>query len=96
MYQLQQTEVFGNWLFELRDMRAKARILARLESARLGNLGNIRSVGDGVSEMRVDVGAGYRVYFTRRRRVVIILLCGGDKATQTKDIARAKLMAHAI
>jgi putative addiction module killer protein len=77
-------------------MRAKARLLARLDSARLGNLGDVRSVGGGVSEMRVDVGAGYRVYFTRRERVLIVLLCGGDKATQIKDIARAKRMAHAI
>ena len=96
MYQLQQTNVFGDWLAGLRDMRAKARLLARLDSARLGNLGDVRSVGGGVSEMRVDVGAGYRVYFTRRERVLIVLLCGGDKATQIKDIARAKRMAHAI
>ena len=77
-------------------MRAKARVLARLDSARLGNLGDVRSVGGGVSEMRVDVGAGYRVYFTRRERVLIVLLCGGDKATRIKDIARAKRMVHAI
>jgi putative addiction module killer protein len=94
--QLKQTEVFGKWLSDLRDIRAKARILARLESARLGNLGDVRSVGDGVSELRIDVGAGYRVYFTRRQRVVIILLCGGDKSTQSKDIARAKLMVKQI
>ena len=96
MLQLKQTEVFGKWLSDLRDIRAKARILARLESARLGNLGDIRSVGDGVSELRIDVGAGYRVYFTRRQRVVIILLCGGDKSTQSKDIARAKWMVQQI
>lgn len=96
MLQLKQTEVFGKWLSDLRDIRAKARILARLESARLGNLGDARSVGDGVSELRIDVGAGYRVYFTRRQRVVIILLCGGDKSTQSKDIARAKLMVKQI
>lgn len=96
MYQLRETEVFGKWLRALRDMRAKARIVARLESARLGNLGDARSVGGGVSEMRVDVGAGYRVYFTRRQRVVVILLCGGDKSSQTKDIAHAKRMANSI
>ena len=77
-------------------MRAKARILARLESARLGNLSDVRSVGGGVSEMRVNVGAGYRVYFTRRQRFVLILLCGGDKSTQARDIARAKTMVQAI
>ena len=96
MYQIQQTEVFAKWLFDLRDVHAKARILARLDSARLGNLGDARSVGVGVSEMRIDVGAGYRVYFTRRQRIVVILLCGGDKSTQTRDIARAKLIAQAI
>ena len=96
MLQLKQTEVFGKWLSDLRDIRAKARILARLESARLGNLGDARSVGDGVSELRIDVGAGYRVYFTRRQRIIIILLCGGDKSTQSQDIARAKLMVQQI
>ena len=96
MYQIQQTEVFAKWLVGLRDIRAKARILARLDSVRLGNLGDVLSVGNGVSEMRVDVGAGYRVYFTRRQRVIVILLCGGDKSTQTKDIARAKQIAKAI
>jgi putative addiction module killer protein len=96
MYQIQQTDVFGKWLSGLRDVRAKARILARLDSARLGNLGDVVPVGGGVSEIRVDVGAGYRVYFARHQRVVVILLCGGDKSTQTKDIARAKLIAKAI
>ena len=80
----------------LRAMRANARILARLDSARLGNLGDARSVGGGVSEMRVDVGTGYRVYFTRRQGVILVLLCGGDKSSQTKDIAHAKQMAKTI
>jgi putative addiction module killer protein len=96
VYQLRETDIFGKWLRALRDMHAKARILARLESARLGNLGDARSVGGGVSEMRVDVGAGYRVYFTRRQRVILVLLCGGDKSSQTKDIAHAKQMAKTI
>ena len=96
VFQLQQTEVFAKWMVELRDIRAKARILARLDSARLGNLGDAKSVGDGVSEMRIDVGAGFRVHFTRRRRVMIILLCGGDKSTQPKDITRAKRLARDI
>ena len=96
MFQLQQTDVFSKWLLNLRDARAKARILARLDSARLGNLGDVRSVGGSVHELRIDIGPGYRVYFTRRHRVVVILLCGGDKSSQTKDIARAKLMAHEI
>jgi putative addiction module killer protein len=96
VYQLQQTDTFITWLSNLRDMRAKARIVARLEAIRLGNLGDTRSVGGRVSELRVDVGGGYRVYFTRRQRVVIILLCGGDKSTQSRDIARAKQIAGAI
>jgi len=74
----------------------KLESLSALTSARLGNLGDVVSVGGGVSEIRVDVGAGYRVYFTRRQRVVVILLCGGDKSTQRKDIARAKLIAEEI
>jgi putative addiction module killer protein len=96
VFQIQQTDVFGKWLSVLRDTRAKARILARLEAARLGNLGDTKAVGEGVSEMRVDVGAGYRVYFIRRHTIVIVLLCGGDKATQRKDISRAKAMAREL
>jgi putative addiction module killer protein len=96
VFQIHQTEVFARWLAQLRDVRAKARILARLDSVRLGNLGDSKSVGGGVSEMRIDVGAGYRVYFTRRQRVIVILLCGGDKSTQTKDIAIAKLIVQEI
>jgi putative addiction module killer protein len=96
VYQLQQTEAFEQWLLKLRDVRAKARILARLDSARLGNLGDCRSLGEGVSELRVDVGAGYRVYFTRRQRTLVILLCGGDKSSQQRDITRAKRLAQEI
>jgi putative addiction module killer protein len=96
VFQLQQTEHFAKWLLNRRDVRAKARILARFDSVRLGNLGDVRSVSDGVSEMRIDIGAGYRVYFTRRQRIVLILLCGGDKSNQAKDIARAKLMVREI
>lgn len=96
MYRIQQTETFGRWLASLRDDRAKARILARLDSARLGNLGDAKSVGGRVSEFRVDVGTGYRVYFARRQQVVILLLCGGDKSTQKKDIARAQSMVREL
>ncbi|MEO8508483.1 MAG: type II toxin-antitoxin system RelE/ParE family toxin [Betaproteobacteria bacterium] len=80
----------------LRDIRAKARILARLDSVHFGNMSDAKSLGDGVSEMRIDVGAGYRVYFTRHQRVIVILLCGGDKSTQIKDVAHAKLMVQDI
>lgn len=95
-YEVQQTGLFGKWLADLRDDRARSRILLRLRSAQLGNLGDVRSVGASVSEMRIDVGPGYRVYFTQRHRALIILLCGGDKSTQAKDIARAHLMAQSI
>jgi putative addiction module killer protein len=96
VYQLREADTFGKWLRALGDMRAKARILARLDSARLGNLGDARSVGDGVSELRVDVEAGYRVYFTRRQRVILVLLCGGDKSSQAKDITHAKRLAKTV
>jgi putative addiction module killer protein len=75
----------------LRDAKAKARILARLESARLGNLGDTKALG-GVREMRVHVGPGYRVYFTQRHGAVLLLLCGGAKSSQVRDIERARLM----
>lgn len=90
MYQLRQTDIFAKWLTGLRDTRATARILARLESSRLGNLGDTKSVGGGVREMRIHVGAGYRVYFTQRRKIVIYLLCGGTKSSQSRDIRRAQ------
>ncbi len=90
MYQIRQTEAFSTWLAALSDKQAKARILARLDSVRLGNLGDTKSLGGGIHEFRVHVGPGYRVYFSQHRRIVLILLCGGDKSTQSRDIARAK------
>lgn len=96
MFQIQQTEAFSDWLLNLRDHRAKARILTRLDSARLGHLGDAKSVGAGVSEMRIDVGPGYRIYFTRRQQVIIILLCGGDKSSQKRNIAIARRMIREI
>ncbi len=90
MYQLQQTEVFGKWLAGLRDAKGKARILARLESVRLGNLGDCKSLGGGLHELRVFAGPGYRVYFAPRGKIVIVLLCGGDKSSQQRDITRAR------
>jgi len=90
VYQLQRTDVFDKWLAGLRDAKGKARILARLESVRLGNLGDSKSLGGGLHEIRVFAGPGYRVYFTPRGKIVIVLLCGGDKASQQRDIARAR------
>lgn len=94
LYQIRQTEVFTTWLKRLRDQKGRARILARLESARLGNLGDTHPVGEGVSEMRIHFGPGYRVYFVRQQKTVLLLLCGGDKSTQAKDIRRAKKLAR--
>ena len=81
---------FEEWLDDLNDKRAVARILARLARVRQGNLGDCKSVGEGVSELRVDYGPGYRVYFGQKGRTLVVLLCGGDKRTQDRDIRQAK------
>jgi putative addiction module killer protein len=93
MYTFLRTEEFDAWLRALRDQVGKARILARLRSAQLGNLGDCASVGGGVFEMRVHVGPGYRLYFAHRGNAVYWLLCGGDKGSQARDIGAAKAMA---
>ena len=90
MYQIRQTAVFAKWLANLRDVKGQARILARLETCRVGNLGDSKSVGGGVRELRIHIGPGYRVYFTKRRNMILLLLCGGNKSSQTRDIERAK------
>lgn len=95
-YVIEQTEGFAKWRAELKDRQAATAILRRLERAQAGNLGDTKSVGDGVSEMRVDVGAGYRLYFTVRQRVVVFLLVGGTKNTQAADIRKAALLAKEI
>ncbi|MDR2261769.1 MAG: type II toxin-antitoxin system RelE/ParE family toxin [Azoarcus sp.] len=90
MFTIQQTTEFKEWLSRLRDRIAKARILARIRNVELGgNLGDWKTVGGGVSEMRVNVGAGYRIYFARRGGDIVVLLAGGDKSTQKADIKRA-------
>ncbi len=96
MYQIDQTETFRAWLDSLRDPKGKGRILARLTAAMQGNFGDCRSVGRGVFEMRIHVGPGYRVYFTRTGSTVYLLLCGGDKDTQAKDIKKAQELAEAF
>ncbi|MEI5666067.1 type II toxin-antitoxin system RelE/ParE family toxin [Bosea sp. CCNWLW174] len=93
MPELRQTAVFSTWLEDLRDNAAKARILVRLRRLELGNPGDVKPVGEGVSEMRIDYGPGYRVYFIQRGKELIVLLCGGDKRTQANDIARAQQIA---
>ncbi|MGB8331589.1 MAG: type II toxin-antitoxin system RelE/ParE family toxin [Polyangiales bacterium] len=81
---------FDDWLLALRDVRARARIRARIARVREGNFGDVKPLGDGLHELRVHHGPGYRIYFARQGRTVVILLCGGDKQTQPRDIARAK------
>lgn len=81
---------FSEWLKSLKDSRARAIVRARLIRVRLGNLGDCRSVGNGVSELRIDFGSGFRVYFGQEGNDVVVLLCGGDKASQKKDIRKAK------
>jgi putative addiction module killer protein len=90
VYILRQTQEFQDWLDGLKDLRAQIRIVARLRHAEAGNLGDWKSVGGDVSEMRIDVGPGYRLYFTPRGRLLIIMLAGGDKSTQNRDIKRAQ------
>jgi putative addiction module killer protein len=94
LIEVRQTDVFAAWFAGLRDHQARARITARIRRLSLGNPGDVKSVGGRVSEMRIDHGPGYRVYFTRRGEVVVILLCGGDKRTQDRDIARAIELAR--
>lgn len=93
MVDLIKSATFDRWLQDLRDERAVARILARLDRLAVGNPGDSKPVGEGISEMRIDYGPGYRLYFLRRGPLLIILLCGGDKSTQDRDIARAKALA---
>jgi putative addiction module killer protein len=96
MFIVRQTDEFMKWLDELKDQRAQLRIVVRLRQAEAGNLGDWKAVGDGVAEMRVDVGPGYRLYFTRRGRELVVLLCGGDKSSQQADIRRAKALAERL
>ncbi len=91
--QVHQTLRFKSWFEELRDLRARARIQARIDRLGLGNPGDVRPVGSGVSELRIDYGPGYRVYFVQRGEDLIVLLAGGKKATQARDIAQAITLA---
>lgn len=93
---ISQTTVFSEWLAGLADVEGKGLILARIEAAKLGNFGDCEPVGEGVSEMRVHFGPGYRVYFMREGYVLYLLLCGGDKSTQKADIRNARSMANQV
>jgi putative addiction module killer protein len=91
---VRQTEVFSKWLRELRDRQARARIQTRIDRLQLGLAGDVKPNGEGVSELRVDYGPGYRVYFVKRGQELVLLLAGGDKRTQDRDIKTALELAH--
>lgn len=94
MVEIRQTEVYSRWFNSLRDRKARARIDVRIRRLSLGNPGDVRPVGEGVSELRIDYGPGYRVYFAQRGATLIILLTGGDKRTQERDIGKALKMSR--
>jgi len=94
MLEIRKTEIYARWLDALHDIHARARILARVERLAAGNAGDVKPVGEGVSELRIDYGPGYRVYFTMCGRSVVILLAGGDKRTQAADIKTALRLAR--
>ena len=93
MIEFKQTETFRKWRIRIKDERIRALIASRLDRLAFGNPGDVKPVGGGISELRIDHGPGYRVYFMKRGNTIIILLCGGDKNTQTKDIQTAKRLA---
>lgn len=90
--QIQQTAIFERWLLSLRDLRARIAIARRIDRASRGNLGDTRALGDGLSELRVDLGPGYRIYYMRRESEIILLMLGGDKSTQRQDIQLARTL----
>ncbi len=96
MYTIQRSDVFAKWLHGLADEKAKARIAVRIISAEKGNFGDCAPIGVGIFEMRIHFGPGYRLYYTRRGKVVYLLLCGGDKSSQKRDIKRARAMLAAL
>ncbi|HEX7887336.1 MAG TPA: type II toxin-antitoxin system RelE/ParE family toxin [Phenylobacterium sp.] len=96
MFTVVETEAFSKWLANLRDRAGAAVIARRARRISQGAFGDAKSVGDSVSELRIDYGPGYRVYFTRRGAEVVILLCGGDKSTQARDIAKAQQLAQEV
>lgn len=93
MITVRQTPEFAEWVARLTDIRARALIAARIDRLAFGHRGDVKAVGDGIQELRIHHGPGYRLYFTQREGRLILLLCGGDKSTQTRDILRAKRLA---
>ena len=96
MFTVRQTQEFQDWLDGLKDIKAQLRIVARLRLAEAGNLGDWKAVGGEVSEMRIAFGPGYRLYFTKRQNVLIVMLAGGDKSTQARDIKRAQKLLQQL
>ena len=96
MPNIRETEEFSSWIKALRDQQGKAKILVRIERLRDGNPGDVAPVGEGISELRIHHGPGYRVYFVQRGEQITVLLCGGDKDSQQKDIAKAKQIASEL
>jgi len=94
--EVRQTDVYAQWFRRLRDRWARARINARIRRLSLGNVGDVRPVGEGVSELRIDYGPGYRVYFVQQGQSLVLLLAGGDKSTQERDITRARNLARGL
>lgn len=94
MPEIRKTDVFARWLDGLRDLQARARVQARIGRLQAGNVGDAKPVGEGVSELRINYGSGYRVYFTRHGRGIVVLLAGGDKRTQSADIKTALRLAR--
>jgi putative addiction module killer protein len=93
MFDVQTTEQFDQWLSDLTNRAARARITSRIDRLSRGNAGDVRAIGEGVSEMRIDTGPGYRVYYKKTGTTIIVILCGGDKSSQDKDIKKAKRIA---
>jgi putative addiction module killer protein len=96
MIEIRQTATYSDWFAELRDRQARARIDIRIRRLSLGNPGDVKPVGEGVSELRIDYGPGYRVYFVQRGKTVVVLLAGGDKRTQDSDIKTALELARSV
>jgi putative addiction module killer protein len=95
MFELRRTKIFDSWFKTLRDRRAAERILARLARLQFGQFGDVKYF-DGIAELRIDYGPGYRVYFVKRGQTIVFLLCGGNKSTQSRDITRAKDLAQEL
>ena len=94
MFEVRKTEVYAKWLDSLRDARARARVLVRVERLAAGNPGDVKPVGEGVSELRIDYGPGYWVYFKKQGRMIVVLLAGGDKRTQSQNVETALRVAR--